>query len=439
MDAVWDSGEPRIGQGGSGRGGGSGSGDDRAASFAELSARVDLDAAERAIARGAVATPAIASVELSELAGGRVLLKAESLQVSGSFKLRGALAKLAALGARAEDGLIAASAGNHARAVAQAARIAGVGCEVFMPRDAPVSKVAAVERLGASVRLSGGSVEKAVELAAARAVETGAALIHPFDDLDVIAGQGTLGLELAREVPDLARVVVPVGGGGLASGVGIALRRERPDVELVGVQASACAPLAAALAGSAEVPAASAIPAAATIADGIALKRPGALTLPLLRELLGSVVAVSEEEIADAIVLLVEQAKLVAEGAGAVSVAALAAARLPPVEGTTVAVVSGGNVDNGLLASLLRRHETAAGRRMRVFTRLPDRPGALAELLNLVALERANLLALEHLRDAVALNVRETGVELTLETRGPAHTEQLRAALEGAGYELPGE
>jgi threonine dehydratase len=401
--------------------------------FAELSAGVDLDAAQRAIARGAVATPLIASAELSELAGGPVVLKADSLQVSGSFKLRGALAKLAALGDRTRGGLIAASAGNHARAVAQAARIAGVGCEVFMPRDAPVSKVAAVERLGASVRLGAATVEEAVELAAARAVESGAALIHPFDDLDVIAGQGTLGLELLRDVPDLARVVVPVGGGGLASGIGIALRRERPSVELVGVQASACAPLLATLEDR-SLDAVPELPTAATIADGIALKRPGKLTLPLLRELLTAVETVSEEQIADAIVLLAERAKLVAEGAGAVSVAAIAAGCLAPIDGTTVAIVSGGNVDNSLLASLLRRHETAAGRRVRVFTRLPDRPGALAELLNRVAQARANLVSLEHVREAVSLNVRETGVELTLETRGREHTEELRRALVDAGY-----
>jgi threonine dehydratase len=403
------------------------------ATFAELSAGVDLDAAQRAIARGAVATPLIASAELSELAGGPVLLKAESLQVSGSFKLRGALAKLAALGDGSRGGLIAASAGNHARAVAQAARIAGVRCEVFMPRDAPVSKVAAVERLGASVRLGAATVEEAVELAATRAAESGAALIHPFDDLDVIAGQGTLGLELLREVPDLARVIVPVGGGGLASGVGIALRRERPGVELVGVQASACAPLLAALEDR-SLSAVPELPTAATIADGIALKRPGKLTLPLLRELLTAVETVSEEQIADAIVLLAERAKLVAEGAGAVAVAAVLSARLAPIEGTTVAIVSGGNVDNGLLASLLRRHETVAGRRVRVFTRLPDRPGALADLLNLVAHARANLVSLEHVREAVSLNVRETGVELTLETRGREHTEELRRALVDAGY-----
>jgi threonine dehydratase len=404
------------------------------ATFAQLSAGVDLDGAQRAIERGAIATPTISSADLSELAGCPVVLKAESLQVSGSFKLRGALSKLAALGMRAGDGLIAASAGNHARAVAHAARIAGVGCEVFMPRDAPVSKVLAVERLGARVRLSGGSVEAALELARTRADETGAALVHPFDDLDVIAGQGTIGLELLADVPDLARIVVPVGGGGLASGIGIAVRRARPDVELVGVQASACATLPAALAG--DEGAAPEFPAAATIADGIALKRPGERPLPLLRELLHSVHTVSEEEIAGAIVFLAERAKLVAEGAGAVATAALMSARLQPIDGTTVALVSGGNVDNGLLASLLRRHETVAGRRVRILTRVPDRPGGLADLLKVIADARANLLTLEHVREAIALGVRETGVELTLETRGPEHAEQLRAALERGGYEV---
>ncbi len=423
MTAAWRSSEQGVAQAEGG-----------SASFDELSARVDFDGALKAIAGGAVSTPTIASADLSEAAGGTALLKAESLQVSGSFKLRGALTKLAALGKQARGGLIAASAGNHARAVAQAARIAGVGCEVYMPRDAAVSKVAAVERLGARVVLSGRSVEESLELAKARAGETGAALIHPFDDLDVIAGQGTLGLELLRDVPELARVVVPVGGGGLASGIGLALRRERPDVELIGVQASACATLVQALRGG--VDAGPDVPSAATIADGIALKRPGKLTLPLLRELLSSVETVDEEQIADAMVFLAERAKLVAEGAGAVAVAALLGGGLLPCAGTTVAIVSGGNVDNGLLASLLRRHETAAGRRVRVFTRVPDRPGGLAELLALVAETRANLLTLEHVREAVSLNVRETGVELTLETRGPEHTEELRGALERAGYDV---
>jgi threonine dehydratase len=403
--------------------------------LAELAAGVDLQAAREAIAAVAVRTPTIACEDLAEAAGGPVVLKAESLQATGSFKLRGALAKVAALGERAAGGLVAASAGNHARAVAQAARLAGVGCEVFMPRDAAVSKVAAVERLGAHVRLGGGSVEEALELAAERAAETGAALIHPFDDPDVIAGQGTIGLELLHDVPDLARVVVPVGGGGLASGIGIALRGARSDVELVGVQASACAPLLAAL-GDPTASAAPEISTAATIADGIALKRPGRITLPLLRELLSDLQTVGEEQIADAMVFLAERCKLVAEGAGAVAVAAVLSGRLAPVGGTTAAIVSGGNVDNGLLASLLRRRETVEGRRVRIFTRVPDRPGGLAELLNLVAGARANLLSLEHVREAVSLHVRETGVELTLETRGPEHTEQVRAALQDAGYEV---
>jgi threonine dehydratase len=405
---------------------------------AELIARVDPRRARRALAGAAVRTPTIACEELSELACSAVALKAECLQGTGSFKLRGALHKVAALGARADAGLVTASAGNHARAVAQAARVRGIACEVFMPRDAPVSKVAAAERLGARVQLEGTSVEEALALAGAYAERTGAALVHPFDDVDVIAGQGTLGLELLEDVADLARVVVPIGGGGLASGVGIALRRARPQVELVGVQARTCAPYAEIL-GSGVSSDEIEVAAGATIADGIAIKRPGKLTLPLLRELLTGLETVTEEEIADAMVFLAERAKLVAEGAGAVAVAALLGGRLAPIEGTTVAIVSGGNVDSGLLAGLLLRHETEEGRRVRIFTRVPDRPGGLAELLDLVARARANLVTVEHVREAVPLNVRETGVELTLETRGRGHTEELLATLADAGYEVSTE
>jgi threonine dehydratase len=399
----------------------------------ELIEHTHLLAARRAIAGVAVRTPTIACEDLAERAGMSVALKAECLQGTGSFKLRGALSKIAALGERAAAGLLTASAGNHARAVAQAARLKGVSCEVFMPRDAAVSKVAAVERLGARVHLEGDSVETAVELARERAERTGAALVHPFDDLDVIAGQGTVGLELLEDVPDLARVVVPVGGGGLASGVGIALLGARSEVELVGVQASACAPYVEALKGGAS----SGPPAAAaTIADGIAIKQPGVLTLPLLGELLGAIETVSEDEIAEAMVFLAESAKLVSEGAGAVAVAALLSGRLAPVSGTTVAIISGGNVDSGLLAGLLRRHETTEGRRVRVFTRVPDRPGGLADLLNLLASARANQISLEHEREAVSLHVNETGVELTLQTRGAEHTAEVLATLERAGYQV---
>jgi len=402
----------------------------------ELIERIDPRAARQAIVGFAVRTPTIACDELSEIAGGAVALKAECLQRTGSFKLRGALNKVAALGGGATAGLVTASAGNHARAVAQAARVRGIACEVFMPSDAAVSKVAAVERLGASVHLEGASVEEAVEVALERSAHSGSAFVHPFDDLDVIAGQGTLGEELIEDVPDLARVIVPIGGGGLASGVGVALRAEHPDVEIIGVQARAFAPFARALA-SPGAPVEAEGPRPLTIADGIALKRPGTLTLALVRELVMGIETVSEDEIATAMVFLADRAKLVAEGAGAVAVAALLSGRVSPAaSGTTVAVVSGGNVDSGLLAGLLRRRETEEGRRVRIFTRVPDRPGGLAELLSLVAEARANLVSLEHVRDAVALSVRETGVELTLETRGRHHTEEVVLALQGAGYEV---
>lgn len=417
-------------------------------SAAELIALADVEGARRAIRGAAVRTPTLACASLGEAAGTRVALKAECLQGTGSFKLRGALAKVAALGERASSGLVTASAGNHARAVAQAARLRDVGCEVFMPRDAAVSKVAAVERLGANVELDGASVDEALGLARERAESSGAAMVHPFDDIDVIAGQGTLALELLEDVRDLARVVVPVGGGGLASGIGIALRRAGADVQLVGVQARTCAPYAHALRGAGDAAQAGAsaqaggtegaldVAAGATIADGIAIKRPGALTLPLLRELLGGVETVTEEEIAGAMVFVAENAKLVAEGAGAVAVAAILSGRLEPVAGTTVAIVSGGNVDSGLLAGVLLRHETQEGRRVRIFTRVPDRPGGLAELLEVIARARANLVTVEHVREAVPLHVRETGVELTLETRGPGHTEEVLRELRGAGYEV---
>jgi threonine dehydratase len=260
-------------------------------------------------------------------------------------------------------------------------------------------------------------------------------MVHPCDDLDVISGQATIGLELLEDVPDLARVLVPVGGGGLASGIGIALRRAGADVKLIGVQAQVCAPYAHALAPPSKDGRGLEVAPGATIADGIAIKHPGTLTLPLLSELMDELLTVTEDEIADAMVFLAERAKLVAEGAGAVAVAALLGGRGAPAAGSTVAIVSGGNVDSGLLSGLLRRHETEEGRRVRIFTRVPDRPGGLAELLLLIAGARANVIGVEHLREAVPLHVRETGVELTLETRGPAHTEEVLAALREASYD----
>ena len=282
-----------------------------------------------------------------------------------------------------------------------------------MPVDASVSKVEAVRAFGAEVHRAGESVDDCVALARAHGEEEGLAFVHPFDDLDVIAGQAGLGLELLSDVPDLARVVVPVGGGGLASGV---VKQQRPEVAVVGVQAGGRA--------------------AQTIADGIAVKRPGEITKPLLDELLDDVVAVPDDDIAEAMVLLVERSKLVVEGAGAASLAALLMGAVPAApEGSTVAVLSGGNVDVALLAAMATRHETRVGRRLRVYTRVSDLPGGLAGLLSEVAAAGANLIDVEHVRHSADLNVRETGIEMTLETRGPDHAEDLLRQLREAGYD----
>jgi threonine dehydratase len=257
--------------------------------------------------------------------------------------------------------------------------------------------------------------------------------VHPFDDPDIVLGQATLGLELLEDVPDLAKVVVPVGGGGLISGLAGAIKAVRPEVQVVGVQVRACAPFPESVAAGRPAPA----EAGATIADGIAIKRPGDLTLPLVCRLVDELCVVDDEDVAQAIVRLLERAKLVVEGAGAVGVAALlSGAIVPAPEGATVVVLSGGNIDAGLLAALARHRETAEGRRMRFFTRVTDRPGGLAALLTHVAAAGGNVVTVEHVRDAVPLSVRQTGVELILETRGSAHSRAITAALRAAGYEV---
>jgi threonine dehydratase len=393
-------------------------------------------AADIARARDAIAdvirrTPVLPSATLSERCGTTVALKAENLQRTGSFKLRGALNKLAALGAGCERGVVAGSAGNHAWALADAARARGVPCEVFMPSQAPLAKIEGCEALGAVVSLVGDSLEECFVAAKARAQEGGLAFVHPFDDPDVVAGQGTVGLELLEDIDDLAKVIVPVGGGGLSSGIAIAVKSARPGVEVVGVQADACAPFADSLLRGEPV----AVTSALTIADGIAVKRPGALTLELVARWLDDVVVVGEDEIAEAMVLLMERSKLVVEGAGAVGVAALLGGLVAPARsGTTVVVLSGGNVDAGLLAAVTRRHETQVGRRLVLFTRMSDRPGSLAHLLACVAGAGANLVEVEHVREGVDLHVRQTAVQLVLETRGREHAQDVLAAIARDGY-----
>jgi len=390
--------------------------------------------AHEASARIVRRTPILTSASVSRRCGGTVAFKAECLQRTGSFKLRGALNKLRAVEGTSR-GVVAGSAGNHAQSLAYAARHCGVPCEVYIPLDAAVSKLEAVRAFGATVHQEGSSVDECVARARERAAADGLTFVHPFDDHDVIAGQAGLGIELAEDVPDLRKVVVPVGGGGLASGVALALKQTRPEVEVIGVQAAACAPMAASLRTGELVVAA----ASQTIADGIAIKRPGAITLPLIQRWLDDVVTVEEDAIAEAMVLLLERSKLVVEGAGAAALAALlSAAVAPAASGTTLAILSGGNVDIGLLASIAAHEETRAGRRTRLYIRVSDRPGGLAALLATVAEANANVIAVEHVRDGVELAIRETGVELTIETRGPGHRERVLALLGERGYDVAG-
>lgn len=402
----------------------------------EVAARIgagESAAAAEIVSAVARHTPVLSSRSLSERCGGRLLLKAENLQRTGSFKLRGAVHKISRL--HDPPGVVAGSAGNHGQSLAYAARAKGIACEVFMPREAPVAKVAAVEAFGGIVHLEGDSVDECVAAARARAEETGAGFVHPFDDPDVILGQSTLGLELLEDVPDLAQVVVPVGGGGLISGIAGVVKARHPQARIVGVQVDACAPYPESLRGNAPVT----FSARATIADGIAIKRPGDITLELVHRWVDDMVVVSEEDIADAMVWLLERSKLVVEGGGAAGVAALMAGRVAggtPSGGATVIVLSGGNVDAGLLASVAQRNETLMGRRMRLFTRISDRPGGLAALLTLIAQHGGNVVHADHVREAVPLHVRETGVEIALETRGPQHSEAIVAALRDAGYEV---
>jgi threonine dehydratase len=385
-------------------------------------APADIGEAQRLLAGRARVTPVYRSETLGRNCGRPVLLKAETLQRTGSFKVRGAVVKLASLDdAERRAGVVAASAGNHGQAVAWAAREAGLPVTVFMPSDAPLAKVDATRSYGAEVRFAGESIDEALAGARAHADETGATLVHPFDDPRVIAGQGTLGLELDEQLEELETVVVPIGGGGLASGIALALGELRPKVRIVGVQAARCAPLA----GGTEL--------GATIAEGIAVKEPGSLTRPILEERLADLVTVSDEEIAQAIVLLLERTKLVVEGAGAAAVAALLAGRTG-AGGPVCVILSGGNIDATLLIQVARYGLTQAGRYLVLRTRVADRPGQLSVLLARVATERVNVLSVEHHREGMDLAVGDTEIELTLLTRDQAHCAELLERMAEWGY-----
>jgi threonine dehydratase len=392
----------------------------------------DVEQAEERIRGIARQTPVISAGELSRRVGARTVLKAENLQLTGSFKVRGALNKLAQLTPeQLQSGVVAASAGNHAQGVAFAATRHGSSALLCMPEGAPLAKVAAVKQYGGEVLPVDGGYEEAQEMAAQIAERSGRLLVHAFDDPEIVAGQGTIGLELAREAPDIRLVVVPLGGGGLATGIAIAIKAQLPGVKVIGVQAEACAPYPASLAAHKAMGARS----ANTICDGIAVKQPGELTLPLVERWLDGVVTVSDDEVAQAMVLLLERSKLVVEGAGAVGVAALLHHHVePPPTGDVCAVLSGGNVDASLLAECIRLGETAAGRRMVLSTVVPDRPGALAGLLRIVADHGGNIVDVEHLRDGMDLHVRETAVQLVLQTKGPDHDSEILSAVRSEGF-----
>jgi threonine dehydratase len=374
----------------------------------------DIEAARVRLDGVARVTPVFRSETFSRLAGRGVVLKAENLQRTGSFKIRGAFTKISSLGERERAaGVVAASAGNHGQAVAWAAREAGIAATIFVPADAPMAKVDATRSYGAAVEMVGASFEEAVA-AARRHVETsGATFVHAFEDELVVTGQGTVGLELAEQVPEPGTVLVPVGGGGLAAGIAIALQSVRPGTRLIGVRAAR----------------------EQTIADGIAVKHPGELAGPILESALEVMIEVSDEEISEAIVLLLERTKLVVEGAGAVGIAALLAGRVTG-DGPVLAVLSGGNIDATLLVSVARRGLSAAGRYLVVRTRVPDRPGELFKLLSLVTEARMNVIGVEHRREGLDIGVTETGIELTLGTRDEEHCEALLQTMRSWGYDV---
>jgi threonine dehydratase len=377
-------------------------------------------------------TPLLESSALSALVGGPVYVKCENLQRGGSFKVRGAYLRIARLStAERARGVVAASAGNHAQGVALAAAALGTQATVVMPAAAPLPKVAATRSYGAEVVLHGATVEDALAMARELADETGSIFIHPFDHPDVIAGQGTVGLEIAEQCPQVRTITLPVGGGGLASGVAVAASSVLPGARLIGVQAEAVAPLPGSIAVGHPV----SVTPSATMADGIAVARPGELTVSLLAREHVRIVTVTEENLSRGLLLCLERAKQVVEPAGAAGVAAILehpALFEPPV----VVVLSGGNIDPLLLSKVLRHGLSAAGRFLAFRCKLPDQPGALATLLMELAALGANVLDVGHERVTADLRVDEAEVSLHLETRGPEHTDSVISQLRKAGYTL---
>jgi len=390
----------------------------------------DIRAARELLAGVATTTPLEGSRPLSKAVGGPVFLKCENLQRTGSFKIRGAYVRIARLtDAERAGGVVAASAGNHAQGVALAAALLGCRATVFMPAAAPLPKVAATKAYGAQVKVAGTTVDEALLAAAQWGAEHGAVLIHPFDHNDVIAGQGTVGLEILEQCPDVKTIVVCTGGGGLVAGIAAAVKPLKPDVTIVAAQASG----AAAFPGSLEAGHPVALQAMTTIADGIAVGCPGEVTFRHVRDLVDRVVSVDEDALSRALLLCLERAKLVVEPAGAAAVAAVMedpTSYAAPV----VAVVSGGNIDPVLLSKVIRHGMIAAGRYLSLRVLIPDRPGELAHLLGNLGDSGANVLDVEHQRTGRTLHLDEVEVLLQLETRGREHGDDVVSRLQAASY-----
>ena len=392
----------------------------------------DVEAARIALKGVARETPLRPARWLAEKVGGPVELKCENLQRAGSFKIRGAYTRMVRLSEEERArGVVAASAGNHAQGVALAASMLGISATVFMPVGAPLPKVAATRGYGAEIRFIGTAIDECLVAAQEFADATGAILIHPFDHKDIVAGQGTVGLEILEQRPDVKTIVVCTGGGGLLAGIAVAVKAVRPDVRIVGVQAAG----AAAYPGSLAVHHPVALASMSTMADGIAVGRPGDVPFALIDELVDQVVVVDDETIARALVLTLERGKLVVEPAGAAGLAAVLddpAAFEPPV----VIVVSGGNVDPLLLLRVIRHGLAAAGRYSTLTVRMPDRPGSLASLLATLAAADANVVEVEHARVDPKLHLDEVEIEVQVETRGPAHRDDVLARLAREGFHV---
>ena len=392
----------------------------------------DIMAAREVLAGVSVVTPMEESRWLSALVGGPVSLKCENLQRTGSFKARGAYVRISRLTPEeSARGVVAASAGNHAQGVALAASMLGIRSTVFMPEGAPIPKEKATRGYGAEVVFHGRYLEDSLVAARAFAEETGAVLIHPFDHADIIAGQGTLGLEVLEQAPDVRTVLVPTGGGGLLAGVAIAIKALRPDVRVVGVQAEGAAAYPGSLAAGAPV----ALESMSTMADGIAVGRPGDINFAAVRDHVDDIITVPEELLSRALLAIVERAKQVVEPAGAAGVAALLD-NPDGFETPAVAVLSGGNIDPLLLGKVIRHGLAAAGRYLYLRVCIPDLPGGLASLLAEVGAAGANVLEVAHERLSPSLTLNEVEVRIQLETRGEAHAESLRARLRERGYRV---